>query len=330
MRRTAMLAGVLMVAGMMGCGWKTEPAETMPMVVEVARTPVPLPPTAALRWKVGEGEAGVIGFKTSIQPVDASKASKFPLDVDALASKASAEGEVPEMKAFSELKMSTEASMVTVMKRIGAGRLSVKMIVGQVEMPETGANVQESAETKAMREQMKALEGTVQLRGEIDEAGKALSFYMATGHRNLLTLLFGLPGKPVSVGDEWSLDVDLIVLGSEFICAEASKVDRVKLVGLEMREDGEQVALIDYYIVERVKGEVVSPGDLFGMGEGKQPLDMTAFFMGRGEFSVTKGQWRRLGGRMPIKSTGMMELDTNQEMVLEPMKEIPEKVLKAE
>jgi len=44
---------------------------------------------------------------------------------------------------------------------------------------------------------------------------------------------------------------------------------------------------------------------------------------------VNKGTWKRLNGRMRIKSVGE-DFDANQNVILEPMEKVPEEMLKLE
>lgn len=60
------------------------------------------------------------------------------------------------------------------------------------------------------------MNGNVFLRGKISPEGELLSFYYKRAQNNLTSILFELPTKPVKIGDEWSLKVDMISMDQNF------------------------------------------------------------------------------------------------------------------
>lgn len=176
-----------------------------------------------------------------------------------------------------------------------------------------------------MKEMMKKMEGTVQLRAEIDDAGAITSFYLEQRQKNFVAMFFELPKKSVKPGDTWSLDINFVAMGAGFICEKAARTNQVKLVSLTDTPDGDTLASMDYCIAESVKGKLKVP-----MGEGSRPVAMDMAFVGRGEFLVNKGTWRRLAGQMRIDSTGVMTTSQNQNVMMEPMEEVPKELLELE
>ena len=267
-----------------------------------------------LRWKVPEGQA--LGFRTDISPVDPKKEEGVQPDVnrmieDFLGKDGAEKTPMPDMKG--------RGAMSTILKAAGGGNIAIQMVLGKLEMPEV-----DPKQAEEIKKKFAAMEGTVQLRAQMDAAGQVTSFYLANGQKNLVAMLFELPVKPVRPGDEWSIHVNLVTMGGAFVCEKMSHVNRVKLVSLEKTADGDILAVMDYCIVEGAKGHL----PIMGEGE-KKPFGMIGAFVGRGEFLVNKGTWKRLNGRMRIKSVGE-DFDANQNVILEPMEKVPEEMLKLE
>lgn len=267
-----------------------------------------------LRWNVPEGKA--LGFKASFNQTSA-KQGGMQFDVDALAEFA---GTTPSkeardrMKAFFEgFKLPKDYGMTLLLKRPAAGSMSVLFIAGKAPDVQTPI--------PKMTEMLKKMEGTVQLRGEVDDRGDITSFWLATNQKNLLALFCELPKEAVKVGSRWPLNVNFVQMGHGFVGEKAKRVNQVECSAIEKGADAEVVAVLDYLVVESVEGT-------FEMGEQKKPTTMAMSFAGRGRFSVTKGRWNSFSGIMKSKSTGMMSSSTEQELALEPLAFVPEDLLK--
>jgi len=267
-----------------------------------------------LRWKIPKGKT--IAFKTSMDPVDPNKENIIKFNFKQLAKGKRLSSDIRDKLA---VKIPTIYSMATTLKALRNKNLSVKVVIGKA--PE--AELCESEMEKAMAEMMKKLEGTIQLRGEITDSGKLSSFYLEQKQKNLLALFFELPQTPVKVGDSWSLDLNLLAMGSGFICEEADRVNRVQLVSLSEDKDGDIIASMDYTIAESVKGKFMVP-----LADESTLMSMS--FIGRGDFLVKKGIWKKFTGRMQIEQTGMMSSDVQQYFVMEPMDQPPKELLKLE
>jgi len=273
--------------------------------------------TVLLRWKVPEGKA--IAFKSFMGPVDPKKDGVLKFNIGKLAEGLGLPAEARE-KTFA-LRLPKSASMVSILRGLPNRRLSVKMIVTQVAVPPPSGSKMEDL----MADMMRRMQGTVQLRGEITDAGEVSSFYLQSRQKNLLAMLFQLPKERVKVGDSWQLDVNLLEMGHGFICEKASRTNRATLVSLSDTEDGDTLAAIDYCIAESVEGKFMMP-----MSDKTQPCSMATSFVGRGEFLAKRGTWKRLAARMRTKATGMMSSDADQHMGLEPLAKVPAKLLKLE
>ncbi|HET6442220.1 MAG TPA: hypothetical protein VFH53_07575 [Phycisphaerae bacterium] len=304
------------------------------LLVPTARAgEIPSGETVLLKWKVPEGEA--IAFKTTMEALDPESTK---VDVrsmfDALARMLGVDEEEPQSarrgsemdeevlkkmnEFFKSLQLPDTYSMTTVLTPRENGNLSVRMIMDPLPEEKSSDNPPEAF----FRNMMKG----VQLRGEITPLGKIASFYFETKQKNLLAMFFELPGRPVRVGETWSLEANLLWMGHGFICDKAQRVNRVQLASLEPTGDGDRVATLDYLLYESVEGDFMSP---FGGGK-KTPTTMAFGFAGRGEFLIGKGAWRRFVGHMWMKATGIMNSDTRQRFALEPMDEVPLTYLKME
>ncbi|HEX9952013.1 MAG TPA: hypothetical protein VGB53_09615, partial [Rubricoccaceae bacterium] len=189
--------------------------------------------------------------------------------------------------------------MTTVLRGRTDGAIDVELIQGEVAFADDST----AALLKALRELQQSLGGT-QLRGQITTAGEVTSFWLPQEQKNILALFFELPEDSVSIGDVWELSgTSLLSLRGPFNVEEASRSNEVRLVALE-GGPARPLATLDYNLRERIAGS-------FG--------HMEFVFVGRGEFDVAAGTWRRFGGRMSIESTFMGTQSSSQEFALEPV-----------
>lgn len=290
-----------------------EPAPAAPQPGPTAERPG----TVLLRWKLPE--SGTLGFKVTSGPVDPKKAATMGFDVERLPG---AEKLSPgQKKAAASVPVPETGSLAAILTRAPGGKISVKMIVTEATVPKS-SDPQIAA---MMAELAKKMQGTVQLRGEITDSGEVASGSLPREQKNLLVLYFGLPKAPVKAGDTWSLDVDLVTMGAGFIEEESKQTNRAELVSLTPTPDGDTVAVISYAISEDVKGRFVVP-----QSGQRVPSAMSMSHVGRGEFLVKKGIWKKLVGRMRAKATGLVTMDGDEQFVLDPMASVPAALLKLE
>ncbi|MBE4747969.1 hypothetical protein G4177_07230 [Corallococcus sp. ZKHCc1 1396] len=146
--------------------------------------------------------------------------------------------------------------------------------------------------------------------------------------RNLATLVLELPRDPVRPGETWSLATALLVpdaLGTQFRRATggAERRNRVKLVSVTPGDNGEQVATLEYDLLEQFGGILAparaipgkrppvptapegadSDDDASGPAGGAE-LGATVKVTGRGEFLVKAGQWRSWEGTLATSMKG--------------------------
>jgi|GEM_PF-878405 len=125
----------------------------------------------------------------------------------------------------------------------------------------------------------------VMLRGAINEDGSVSSFYVNTAQRNLLGLFFGLPAKPVKVGDSWPVDVHLVTADQNFICDSASRENKATVADVKF-ENGQHIVTVKYNLREKIVGTSNMP-----FGSSSEKTSETASYQGTARFSVEKGRW---------------------------------------
>ncbi|MCY1043796.1 hypothetical protein OV208_20925 [Corallococcus sp. bb12-1] len=145
--------------------------------------------------------------------------------------------------------------------------------------------------------------------------------------RNLATLVLELPRDPVRPGETWSLATALLTpdaLGTQFRRATggAERHNRVKLVSVTPADNGEQVATLEYDLLEQFGGLLTPARAVPNRGarppgaqgpasddaaarptEGTE-LSATVKITGRGEFLVKAGQWRSWEGTLATSMKG--------------------------
>ncbi|WP_404364854.1 hypothetical protein ACIHQR_31735 [Corallococcus coralloides] len=156
--------------------------------------------------------------------------------------------------------------------------------------------------------------------------------------RNLATLVLELPRDPVRPGETWSLGTELTTpdaLGTLFRRAPGGeRHNRVKLVSVTPGDNGEQVATLEYDLVEQFGGTLSAPRPSLPKKDKGAPqadpenaaievpnelddappapaapppgteLGATVKVTGKGEFLVKAGQWRSWEGTLSTSLNG--------------------------
>ncbi|MBZ0289089.1 MAG: hypothetical protein K8I30_15830 [Anaerolineae bacterium] len=297
------LMSLMMVACSSGNSATTQEATIVPVVNEATGY--------SLDWKLAPDEK--LAYKTAMNQATGSSPN-LSIDLDKLFSDTPNFDELSQQ--LSRLTLPETGSMISILEPNARGNITVEMILDEIKTPE---NPQDDELSQSLTQAMQAMEGTVQLRGELTPDGSVASFYLEERQRNLLAMLFELPTGMVHVGDSWQLAFNCIQMGSGFIANTASKVNRVAFTGLTQTADGKPVAILDYMLVESVDGTFQSP-----MSDEASPSSMTCSFLGRGQFLIEQGRWQQLIGEFAISSTGIMETDIVQQFALTPLEAIPE------
>jgi len=311
MAKTRRILSIIVAIGALAGAAPAEDAQTQEEVQAAGKEKV------LLRWQVPAGEA--IALRTWMTTLDPSDDTIMAIDADQLAEGADLPREVrEELNAF---KVPESSSLTSILTALPSGNLSVKMVPGKL----SPTDLPGGEEDEGIAEMAKEMKGTVQLRGEITDSGEIASFYLASQQKNLLALFFELPRDPVSVGDSWSLGVSLLAMGGGFICDRAARTNRVELVSLREDEGGELLACMDYCIAESVRGRTPDP-----FSSKTEEWSMAMAFVGRGEFLVRKGTWRRFAGRVHTSSTAEGFRDMQMHFAMEPLDEVPQELLNLE
>lgn len=274
----------------------------------------------SVKWKVPAGKA--LGFRANIQTNTDGTVSGLGIDMDQMMDEAKSLSKEFDKggqtaseflrrlgAALDRMKKPKEYSMTSVLRGLPGEFISVVLIPDKVAAPPNAP--QELADL------MKQIEGSIQLRGEIDDRGRIESFFLQQRQKNILALFFELPKEPVKVGDRWSLAVNLLELGPGFVARAKSRVNQAVLVSIRKVEE-ETVATIDYLVYESVDGEFKD-----GIAKPKASA-MDMMFVGRGEFSLEKGMWKSFMGRLKLKGAGVTASFSDQDLALEPLSTIPD------
>jgi hypothetical protein len=274
-------------------------------------------PLYTLDWKINENE--VVAYKTAMNPVDGAEPS-ISFNIDRLFAEHDITDEVRQQLAG--IRLPEAFSMISVLERNSRDNISVKMIVLEVSLQE---NASDDGIGAVFDQLMSAMEGTVQIRGELTPDGAISSFYLEQEQRNLLAMLFELPTDPVYVGDSWEIDVNCIAMGNGFIAANAERVNRVEFAEVRENADGELLAVLDYFIAEAVDGHFQIP-----FSDEAIPTTMTCTFLGQGLFLIEEGRWEQFTAEFALKATGLMNTDAVQHFALTPLEDVPQEFIDLE
>ncbi|HEX8704126.1 MAG TPA: hypothetical protein VF815_35165 [Myxococcaceae bacterium] len=285
-----------------------------PAASQPAAPSAPAPQRVLLRWKVPQGTA--VGYELIRQQLSPG-ISSMRVGISSL--KQSGVTKQQRVQVY-QYQPPSESAMTAVLTAKPSGDLSAKVVVTRVELPKKKRPTKQDRQVaNAFRKDL----GKVHLRGNLTDWG-FVTTDLKREQRNLLALMFELPSKPVAVGEVWSHSSDLVKMGDGWV-GEIEHLNRVELASLEKDAEGRLVAVIDYTLAERQEGK------FSGMGlKGEIPASVEMAFVGRGEFLVEEGKWKRLAGRMTTKAAGAMETDSEHQITLTPLETIPPKVLAAE
>ncbi|MTI38011.1 hypothetical protein [Fulvivirga lutimaris] len=183
-----------------------------------------------------------------------------------------------------------------------ANLINIEMFTIDEKQPINLSDTQDQKETEMIKSFQQMIKGVV-LRGSIFDNGTIHSFWIKRAQKNLIAMLFELPGKKVRVGDTWSLTTNLIGNDQNFVCDSSYYKNEVKLVDVK-EINGDQIAVLKYDLKEYVNGVFNMP-NMFGQG-GSKPTIMSFGFKGIAEFSIDKGRWVSYDGVMFGDATGVM------------------------
>ena len=267
-----------------------------------------------LRWKIN---GDYLAFKSSSFTKEGSLGLNFDID------KIGKSFGLPLDSLIGELKVNFPSSSESyiVLLPVEQNLIDVKFIIHNMEEP-ANENEQMNEMMKKLMDAMKKQK--VQLRGQINNIGEITSFWLPIMQKNLLTGLFQLPKDSITIGDEWEIDVNLLQMNGNFICAEAKKVSYAKLSAI-VKDEADIIAVIDYSLDERVEGEFINPLNA-------EPIEssMSIKTIAKGEFYVNKGYWKKFTSVMEMDSKGFNNSHSVSNDILVPVNNIPEEYLELE
>ncbi len=177
----------------------------------------------------------------------------------------------------------------------------VTEMLPEEQLSNSEINKMDEKEKEIYIRRMAHLNQGVVLRGSIFDNGEIESFWLKNDQKNILSLFFRLPDRPVKIGDSWSIDVSLISGDHNFICDSSHRINKIILTNLEQEED-ELIATVKYNIVQYAQGKYKAP--LFG---GTRKTKLKADYMAIAKFSITKGKWISYEGLLSYYMTGIKE-----------------------
>lgn len=202
-------------------------------------------------------------------------------------------------------------NVVTTLTNKGGGVIDI-VAVAKRDKNEFQSDTTDSKQNRMIK-MMQAMGQGVLLRGSVYETGGIHSFWTKTNQKNLISIFFELPTKPVQVGDTWKLDVNLISNDENFDCDSSYNLNKVTLVEIK-KIQGENIAVLKYDIVQYVKGNF-SMSKLGNGGEQTETM-MKLTHQALAEFSIDKGRWISYDGIMTLVASGVMTANKKTKFTL--------------
>jgi hypothetical protein len=265
-----------------------------------------------LDWKIGKQEK--LSYLTMMTNIDTSSIDLNFGSFNESFSDSTKTG-VDEVKSI--LKKINESlksvDLVTTLSNKGSGIIDIAVVAN------LNKNTQLSLDTlddvkKEIITRLQTMNQGVVLRGSVYQAGGIHSFWVKSNQKNLISIFFELPTKPVKIGDTWKLDINLISNDQNFDCDSSYKFNEVKLIDIK-KVNNENIAVVKYNIVEYVKGVFYTPSRSNNQGE-KIETTMKFTHQAIAEFSIEKGRWISYDGLMTLVSSGIMTANQKTKLTL--------------
>jgi hypothetical protein len=259
-----------------------------------------------LKWKLKPGE--VLSYKTIMDDIDTANKANFGVNgiFKTMGIDSANAGKMQEI--FKELNSAVgSANLVTTLTEKRKGVIDIALTSRPDKSKQQDIKAGSLSE---MQKLMSQFTGGVMLRGSIYEDGTIASFYTKGEQKNMIAMLFELPGKPVKQGDTYALNVNLLTADQSFTCDSAYRKNQVKVLKIETKA-GEQIVTLQYHVAEYIEGDFSAP-----MGNGPVKTIMTMSFQGLGEFSIDKGKWVNYNGLWSFSSSGLMSASSKKRYAL--------------
>lgn len=264
-----------------------------------------------LDWKIGKQEK--ISYLTIMNDIDTSSIEMNFGRLLKSFSDSTGKGISEAKDFFKKLNNSFKnVDLVTTLSNKGEGVIDIVMVANQNEK-QLKSDTTDSKQKEIIK-MMQAMSQGIMLRGSVYETGGIHSFWLKSNQKNLISIFFELPTKPVQIGDSWELDLNLIANDQNFECDSSFKFNKVTMVDIR-KVHGENIAVLKYDIIEYVKGNFTMPS--FGDISGGQTETMMKFtHKAVGEFSIEKGRWISYDGIMTLVASGIMTANKKTKFTL--------------
>ncbi len=276
-----------------------------------------------LNWKIEEGRP--IAYSATMQITNSYIAVDFGklFDTDQLEQEENFSllaAAFANMTATPAISFSLPAySVVSILEKNPHNTISVRMVLSDV-VPMAEYTPQNIVEVLGALVLTNMQQRTL-ARGEITPGGVLTSTYIIDRQQDMLTFFFGLPGKPVQVGDVWRSDLECLEINSsQFVVANHAGFNEVTFTGISRTLQGETVAVLDYKIAESMDGEQTIP---FLMTEPTS-ASLKCDIVGRGQFLIEQGRWKELAASGTLQITGIVTATITQDLTLLPLDAVPE------
>lgn len=253
-----------------------------------------------LNWKLSDNDS--LSYKTVMTEIGESS---FEMDLGGLFDKITDSTKTDKDQFgkdfFNKLKdQYNNTNLLTIL----SNSIDFKDVIN-IEMVAEQKDNKEDEEKDEMKKMMNSMMKGTMLRGSVYKNGSLHSFWMKNSQKNLLSLFFELPNKPVSKGETWTLNnVNFIGNDQNFICRKAEKRNIITLSDIKGIE-GQTIAVIDYDILEYVSGDFNSPAFFGNEGENKTTT-MKFIYKAQAEFSIDEGKWISYNGIMSLDASGVI------------------------
>jgi len=259
--------------------------------------------TVFMKWKLKPNE--VLSYKTVMQEIDTANHKDFSMDGMMKAMGMDKKKDFDEARAmFKKLNAQMQnTNFVTHLKKNKKGIIDLELSIVK-DSTTAKTKISDTDQFSNLQQMMVSMNSGVMLRGSVYEDGTIESFYTKNDQKNLVAMMFELPGKPVKPGDSWPLSINFLSMDQSFACDSSYKKNNVSFISIEDRS-GEHIVKLKYDLVEYVTGIFLN---------SKTSMKMT--YNGIAEFSIEKGRWVMYEGVMGLSSTGMMSSQSTKKFSL--------------
>jgi len=259
--------------------------------------------TIFMKWKLKPNE--ILSYKTVMQEIDTANHIDFSMDGMMKAIGINKKEDFDEARAiFKKLNAQMQnANFVTHLRRNKKGAIDIELAIVK-DSTITNKKTSDTDKFSNIQKMMASMNSGIMLRGSIHEDGTIESFYTKNDQKNLVAIMFELPGKSVKPGDSWPLNTNLLSMDQNFVCDSSYKKNVVSFIGIENR-NGERIVNLKYDLVEYVNGAFLNSN-----------MSMKMTYQGIAQFSIEKGRWITYEGIMGLSSTGMMSSQSTKKISL--------------